>query len=436
MSGLPVTWIAERFVNGVPEGIAIALVAWILLRAAGRKNSSTRFAVWLMSLAAIVAVPLLTGFSTREAESASSLVKVPGAWAVGLLLVWIGIATAALGRIAVGLWNLRKLRRGCTTIDTEAVQRVLDEFGESRKVQVAVSPEVRVPAAIGFFRPMILLPEWALTDLSADELNSILIHELAHLRRWDDWTNLAQRIVRALLFFHPAVWWVDKELSLEREMACDDVVLSNTANPRAYAECLVSVAEKSVMRRGLALAQAAVSRVRETSRRVAQILDVNRAPATRVWKPAVGLVAAVSMAGAFSLAHAPELVAFRDAAPVMEAASSSNPAIMPAHYVQNDLTPKVVPAKFVEHENAVRSKPAVKRHVSHSPALLQARSERPTLGVQPRSTALEIRELPIQTVYLVMSSDGYGQPSMMICVWQVRFVEMQAAGAKIPAKKI
>ena len=108
------------------------------------------------------------------------------------------------------------------------------------------------------------------------ELNSILIHELAHLERRDDWTNLAQKVLRALLFFHPAVWWVERQLSLEREMACDDVVLSRTANPRAYAECLVTVAERSLMRRGLALAQAAVSKMRQTT--AARVPNPGRQP--------------------------------------------------------------------------------------------------------------------------------------------------------------
>jgi beta-lactamase regulating signal transducer with metallopeptidase domain len=71
------------------------------------------------------------------------------------------------------------------------------------------------------------------------------LHELAHLRRYDDWTNLAQKLVKALFFFHPAVWWIEKQVSLEREMACDDAVLAETASPRAYAECLAHLAEKT-----------------------------------------------------------------------------------------------------------------------------------------------------------------------------------------------
>src|SRR6202023_3388101 len=169
---------------------------------------------------------------------------------------------------------------------------------------------VQVPAAIGFLKPIIVIPSWALRELSSAQLDAILIHELAHLRRWDDWTNLAQQILKALLFFHPAVWWIESQLALEREMACDDAVLSETGNPKDYAQCLVSMAEKTFLRRGLALAQGVVNRMRQTSLRVSQILDVNRSGATRVWKPALYSVAAFFVVCLVSLSRAPELVAF------------------------------------------------------------------------------------------------------------------------------
>src|SRR5213078_2563160 len=120
--------------------------------------------------------------------------------------------------------------------------------------------------------PTVVIPAWLMEELPAAELNQILLHELAHLSRWDDWSNLAQKIVKALFFFHPAVWWIERKVSLEREMACDDAVLAENHSPRAYAECLVHLAEKSVLRRGVALAQAAVGRIRQTTLRVAQIL--------------------------------------------------------------------------------------------------------------------------------------------------------------------
>jgi len=331
---------AERMLNGMLEGIAIGLFAWVVLQLMGRRNSSTRFAVWFSALLAIAALPVL-GIATSSARAGSvgSAVTLPTSWALAIFFVWAGVAGVALLRVGVGLLQLRKLRASCTAIDAAALDPILratvQGFQAVRSVAVCQSDRVQVPTAIGFLKPVVVIPAWALQELSTAELNSILIHELAHLRRWDDWTNLAQQVLRALLFFHPAVWWIESQLALEREMACDDAVLAETANARGYAQCLISMAERSFMRRGLALAQGVVNRMRQTSLRVAQILDVNRSRATRVWKPALYSVGAFFVVCLVSLSHAPELVAFRD--PMLEF------AVTPATTAQGALTSVVDP---------------------------------------------------------------------------------------------
>ena len=172
------------------------------------------------------------------------------------------------------------------------------------------------------------------------------MHELAHLRRRDDWTNLLQKILGALLFFHPAVWWIEKKLALEREMACDDLVLASTTSPRAYAECLVSLAEKSFLRRGLALAQAAVDRLRNVSLRVSQILDVDRPRATRVWRPAPVLVGGVSLVCLVALSHAPtRLVSFSNGAASSALTSATGPSDFEASQISH-MGAQVIPAKL------------------------------------------------------------------------------------------
>jgi hypothetical protein len=180
----------------------------------------------------------------------------------------------------------------------------------SRSVTLATSEHVRVPAALGLWSPMIVLPAWALAELPAGELGIILRHEFAHLRRWDDWTNLVQKIVRAVFFFHPAVWWIESRLSVEREMACDDIVVAETDNPIGYANCLVSLLEKSLAQRGWTMAQAIVHRAREASERVAQILDKNRPAAGGVSKPALGLVGTFAALCVVMVPATPQLVAF------------------------------------------------------------------------------------------------------------------------------
>jgi beta-lactamase regulating signal transducer with metallopeptidase domain len=345
----------ERLLNCLVEGMAIALFAWVLLRLIGRRNSGTRFAVWFCALVAIAVAPFLeTSPAGANAimRPAPAAITMPRVWSLYLFGAWAAIALVGLARVAAGMWHLRAIRKNCTPVDRRnlgpTILRTLAEFRSARRVELYSSDALRVPTAIGFLKPAVVLPSWALRELSAAELNAVVLHELAHLSRWDDWTNLAQRVLRALFFFHPAVWWVENRLSLEREMACDDLVLEQTANPRAYAECLVSLAEKNLLQRGVALAQAAVGRMRQTSLRVRQILDAGRPNAVRVWTPAPWVVAGFSVACLVSAAHAPRLVAFGDSNPTAPAALNANASFAADRQLY---VPPMVPASFVEHDD-------------------------------------------------------------------------------------
>ena len=118
-------------------------------------------------------------------------------------------------------------------------------------------------------------------------------------------------MVKAVFLFHPAVWWLDQRVAVEREMACDDAVVAETRSPRAYAQCLAHLAEKSFVRRSLALAQAALGKFRQTSTRIAQILEANRpASSSPSWITAVSFVAVLAVGCGSLFSRAPRLVAF------------------------------------------------------------------------------------------------------------------------------
>jgi hypothetical protein len=299
---------------------------------------------------------------------------------------------------------------------------------------------------------------------------------LAHLRRRDDWTNLAQQILKALLFFHPAAWWIQNQLALEREMACDDAVLAETTNPRGYAQCLVSVAEKSFMRRGVALAQAIVNRMRQTSLRVSRILDANRSGATRVWKPAVYSVAAFFVACLVSLPHAPELVAFEDQAPSVamsgampiHAKLTSTPAAIEgqavatlASFRENSQDLALQPAKRVaahQPRRGARTQPmaqasgqmwkTVEPQRSERPAprkseeLLEARLLQPDTENFVPAVLMTINEhAPSQGIFVVMQTSQYEEAGPMflrVYVWHVFVLDptRNPAETRIPAKQI
>ncbi|MGA7633809.1 MAG: M56 family metallopeptidase [Terriglobales bacterium] len=318
----------EHILNVLPEGLLIALFAWGLLQVLRGQNSGTRFAVWFLALLDIAALPLLsllgnghkifgTGMASGSTwGSMHPAINLPARWAVFVFMIWAFGAALAMARLLSGLWRLGRLRRSCTAVDAVNFDRSLRTTVEAIRASgatVASSESVRVPAAIGFWKRTIVLPAWTLREMAAEDLNVILLHEFAHLRRGDDWTNLIQKVVRALFFFHPAVWWIESRLSVEREMACDDAVLAETSNPRGYASCLVSLLEKSLAHRPAnsqwSMVQAAVHRAREASLRLARILDTKRPAATRVWKPALGMVAVFFIVCLAVLSHAPQFVA-------------------------------------------------------------------------------------------------------------------------------
>ena len=426
---------AERILNSIPEGLLILAFAWMLLRVVGRQNSGTRFAVWFSALLAVAALPFVPALAIRGAvtQAVGAGITLPGSWSVAFLAGWALIAACAATRLAIGLWKLRGLRRNCVTLAMSALHPVLretvEQFKTARPVAICSSPEVRVPTVIGFFTPVILIPEWALRELSAEELKVILLHELAHLRRWDDWTNLAQKLVRTIFFFHPAVWWIEQRLSLEREMACDDVVVAETRNPRAYAECLVALAERSFGRRAMAMAQAAISHARQTSLRLAQILDVNRPDATGIFKPALAVVAAFTALCFVVLPYAPRLVTFQDAATSTLASASAQTM------ASAETMPRLPQAAVVPVMAQIVNNPASRETRHSTPAPTVGRSlrltqlaaarqqqiqERPALLV--RATAKQA--VPVRQFLVVMQVTQYderGAAVMRFCVWQLTF---------------
>ncbi len=346
---------AQRMLDSLLVGAALAVFAGVLLRALPRPNSSTRFAVWFTALLATAILPLLHSpqeFFGNVTPAVQPWISVPGVWALYLFVAWVVITAIALLWVGIGFLELRRLRRGCRTIDKAdpGWQATVARLCPTRRVEILTSDAIHVPTAIGFIRPAIVIPAGLLAQLSAAELNQVLLHELAHLRRWDDWTNVVQKFVKALLFFHPAVWWMETRISLEREMACDDAVLAETSSPRAYAECLASLAEKSLLRRSAALAQAAVNRIRQTTLRVAQILDVNRPRAAPVRKSAVALVGLFACACLGIASQMPRLVSFQDGTPTLASA-----APMQAHLPSPDHSPPPA-ARIAERRNA---RPAV-----------------------------------------------------------------------------
>ena len=176
-------------------------------------------------------------------------------WIVG---IWLGGVLLLAVRAAGGWWRLEQIRdasRNAIPAEVESsFHRVRTHLRIGRKVALYISDEVISPLAMGVWRTAIILPVSAVVQLSPEQLEAVLAHEIAHIRRWDYLGNLFQTAVECLLFFHPAVWWVSRRTRDLRELCCDEVAARNCADPMIYIEALLQLELQRTKRLQLATA--------------------------------------------------------------------------------------------------------------------------------------------------------------------------------------
>ncbi|MCA9155927.1 MAG: M48 family metalloprotease, partial [Planctomycetales bacterium] len=162
-----------------------------------------------------------------------------GAWLLGVIVLSL--------RLAVGWRVVQRLKRMAVTPPDDAwqtrMQKLARRLGVTRTVRLVESTLVEVPTVIGWLRPVILLPLSLLTSLTPQQLDAVLAHELAHIRRHDYLVNLLQTAIETLLFYHPAVWWLSSLIRREREHCCDDLALRMCDSPVTYVTALAKMEE-------------------------------------------------------------------------------------------------------------------------------------------------------------------------------------------------
>ncbi|MBA4148139.1 MAG: SEL1-like repeat protein [Verrucomicrobia bacterium] len=174
------------------------------------------------------------------------------------VIAWLfGVSVLSI-RFLTGWLYLRKLVRSGVADATGPLQKTLDDLKQrlriTRTVELLKSAMVEVPTVIGWIRPVILLPASSLIGLTPGQLEAILVHELAHIRRHDFVVNLLQSMLEILFFYHPAIWWISKKVRHEREHCCDDVAVELSGDAVSYARALATL---EALRHGPALALAA-----------------------------------------------------------------------------------------------------------------------------------------------------------------------------------
>ena len=244
-----------------------------------------------------------------------------------LEVIWAFLSAVMLVRLGLGYRKLRALKVGATPAPAEWQLRLRNLSGINRvrrQTQFLVSNQIAAPMSLGFLNPAILIPQVILDTLSESELEHVILHELGHLHRRDDWTNLAQRVIEAMLPIQPAVYWIGHRMTIEREMACDDWVIAATGRAEPYAASLTRVAELSQWKHAGILAAGATGNRSQLFSRVHHMLDRTRNAAPKL--AAVPIGAAIAALGIliYAGARAPQMIAFAQS----QATENGKPVLM------------------------------------------------------------------------------------------------------------
>ena len=259
-------------------------------------------------------VSLTLGLESRMARLAGII----------LLSGCLMLSAVRLFMLLLRLHQIRKLKVQsfpASEILKELFQSLVARLGAGRKVDLKTLPTTQSSFVLGFLHPVILLPT---EQMELTEAEQILRHELAHVRRRDDWANLIQHFILATFPFHPAVWWISRRLSLEREIACDDHVLESSARPHAYALLLANLAAR-MQRCPPLLAPGASNNKTQLQQRIDMILNIRRNASPRLaatWL--TFMVSAATLCAVIALCLAPRIVlAQNDAAPAVAITQST-----------------------------------------------------------------------------------------------------------------
>ena len=249
---------------------------------------------------------------------------------IALAMMWAFLSLVMLARIATAYRRLHQLKSHATPAPKNLQRRLraLRARNEVRRgARLLVSSEVVAPISLGFLDAAVLIPKGFVDTLSDSEIEHILLHELAHLQRRDDWTNLAQKFVEAVMPIQPAIYWLSSRMGLEREMACDDWVIAATGKAEPYAASLTKVAELSQCAYEGLLAAGISGNRSQLFKRVQRMLERTPNATPKLAPGALGLAAVLVVASIFVAARAPQMIAFAQEAPAQNTYAQRAPAV-------------------------------------------------------------------------------------------------------------
>ncbi len=428
----PAGWALMHFLW---QGALVGLLVATLLRLLRTASAQSRYTVACAGLALMLALPLVTAFTVageQDVASSAALSSVEQAdtqtqrrsstpvaverastsapvfrerlepllpW---LLAVWaLGVALSTA--VHLGGWRrVRGLRRDTQPAPERwqaALDRLMEGLEMARKVTLRASTQIEVPMVVGWLRPAILVPVSTFAGLSPAQLEAILVHELAHIRRRDDLVNLLQMAVETLLFYHPAVWWVSRQIRVERENCCDDVAVRACGSPAAYARALTDLELLRPQATPILTMRAALGADGGSLLARVQRLAGRRQPARHGWLEVVlagGIATLVALAGTALLWTASPTAAMPPPQPMQ--ATDPEPPAEPAEPEEPEEPEE--PAKPAEPEEPIEPE-----QPAQPAAPVEPQPPRAIVQGDLRETIDELRQVAEKTSYFALTED-------------------------------
>ncbi len=343
---------------------------------------------------------------TLQTTMQASLPWVLVCWMIGVLILSVRLLFGL-----IGVWRWRRKLEPLTQGLTERVAWLSERLGMAGFSRVFVSRRAVEVVAIGYMRPMVLLPAAVVTQMPPEMLEAVIAHELAHIRRFDLWVNLAQRVVEILLFYHPVVWWLSNRVRSERELCCDELAVSATGERLTYARALESAGRIRLAMGRPALALGFRNGSRSTLSRVRHILGLAPMPPdSRLWL--AGAVTVVLLA-----------ILAMPTALVLTARGQAQPAAQKA-----DKSTQSTPANAAGTERPARRRYAGQMFNSKMALSVWVVRE---VGDVPRS----IGQMPSASpIWIPACCSWLVQPTVPVEDWDLLITEMSRSG--IPGLKL
>jgi beta-lactamase regulating signal transducer with metallopeptidase domain len=256
--------LSKALLHFVWQGLLVAFLLWIALAILQKRSARARYLVSCAALALMTILPAVTAFLSYRAPVAASAFVQRASWsaaAAGPAALpssdWLSKWIPALEAWAIPFWFAGVLVFGARLILVTGhanrlaregqnagapvagiISRLASRMRVTRPVRVLISSLAESPSVVGWLRPVILIPAASLLSLSVEQLEAVLAHELAHIRRYDYLVNVLQTLSETLLFYHPAIWWVSSRIRCERELCCDDIAVTVCGDAVGYARAL------------------------------------------------------------------------------------------------------------------------------------------------------------------------------------------------------